>query len=138
MIRAAPAKEVETAWFDNQSNAKYTTEDYRTAVGLIANSPYHAVQKVILQAELEKGDRLKEFGRTGADIVEFMIEENVLSLRPYSKLAKDIPREAFVWEIGNGLKIRTSVVVMPSPAHLYEASIFNKSVTPVVSEEKNL
>ena len=122
MIRAAPVREVTNAWFGNRTNAKYTREHYRTAVGLIAASPYHAVQKYVLQTELEKQyPNLKEFGLDGAQVLESMIEYTVLSMRPYSDLAKDMPREVFIHKDEKGVEMMNRVVVMPTPVHLYTA-----------------
>ncbi|KAL4540125.1 hypothetical protein Ndes2437B_g01543 [Nannochloris sp. 'desiccata'] len=107
----------------------WTSEDYQLAVGLIANAaPYYSVPQIVIAAELEKDERLFKQGRgdiAGIDVLLSMIEYNVLSVRPYSGMAKDIPREVFFrmvkGEEGIVEEKKDSVVVMPSPAHLFAA-----------------
>ena len=136
-VGAASAKSVMDAWLYASSFPKsvgsearlWTSEDYRIAVGLIADAaPYYAVPQIVLAAELEKDGRLSKQGRGSVDglqVLLSMIEYNVLSVRPYSYMAKYIPREVFfrMVEGENGIKEEKndSVVVMPSPAHLFEA-----------------
>ncbi len=103
----------------------WTSEDYQIAVSLIADaSPYYAVSKAVLAAELQKKERLLTRGVTGIQVLNSMIEYNVLYVRPYSVMAKDIPRGVFfrMVERKKGLKeAKDSVVMMPSPAHLFAA-----------------
>ena len=46
-----------------------------------------------------------------------MVEVGILYLRPYSDMAKDIPREAFFKDVWGASEV-DEVVTMPSPAHL--------------------
>ncbi|KAH7622331.1 putative ATP-binding protein [Nannochloris sp. 'desiccata'] len=133
----ASAKNVDDAWLYATSFSKgvggedrlWTSEDYQLAVGLIANAaPYYSVPQIVIAAELEKDERLFKQGRgdiAGIDVLLSMIEYNVLSVRPYSGMAKDIPREVFFrmvkGEEGIVEEKKDSVVVMPSPAHLFAA-----------------
>ena len=58
---------------------------------------------------------------TGMKVLNSMIEYNVLSVRPYSDMAKDIPREVFFRTVEGEEGIEEqedSVVMMPSRAHL--------------------
>ena len=135
-VGAPSAKNVMSAWLYATSFSKgvgsearlWTSEDYQIAVGLIADAaPYYAVPQIVMAAELEKDGRLSKQGRGGVDglqVLLSMIEYNVLSVRPYSDMAKDIPREVFFRMVKreNGSRVvKDSVVVMPSPAHLFEA-----------------
>ena len=135
-VGAPSAKNVMSAWLSAETFPKgvrnearlWTSEDYQIAVGLIADAaPYYAVPQMLVWAELEKDGRLSKQGRggvTGVKVLNSMIEYNVLSVRPYSDMAKDIPREVFFRMVKreNGSRVvKDSVVVMPSPAHLFEA-----------------
>jgi hypothetical protein len=88
---------------------------YKTVLRLIAANPYHAVRRDDAEAALEKEGIPQN--ATAAQVLLSMVEFNVVSLRPYSKMAKDIPREAFFKKAGSKEK-EDSVVTMPSPAHL--------------------
>ena len=106
----------------NSSPSVWTGADFRTAVRLLAAAElYYAVPDIVLEAELEKDQRLQRAGLTGSQVLLSMVESNVLAVRPYSKLAKDIPRGVFFRKIGV-IEIKVDfVVVMPSPAHLHAA-----------------
>ena len=88
---------------------------YKTVLRLIAANPYHAVRRDDAEAALEKEGIPQN--ATAAQVLLSMVEFNVVSLRPYSDMAKDIPREAFFKKAG-GKEKEDSVVTMPSPAHL--------------------
>ena len=134
-VGAASAKNVTSAWLYATSFSKgvgsearlWTSEDYQIAVGLIADAaPYYAVPQLVMAAELQKDGRLAKRGRgdiDGLQVLYSMIEYNVLAVRPYSDMAKDIPREVFFrmvkGENGSNEEEEDSVVVMPSPAHLF-------------------
>lgn len=136
-VGAASAKNVKDAWLYATSFSKgvggenrlWTSEDYQIAVGLIADAaPYYAVPQIVMAAELQKDGRLFKQGRgdiDGLQVLYSMIEYNVLSVRPYSGMAKDIPREVFHRMVkrkkGTEQEGTDSVVVMPSPAHLFAA-----------------
>ena len=101
---------------------------YKTVLRLIAANPYHAVRQKDAEAALEKVDKknvvqkvlnmvdVKTENVTSDQVLLSMVEYNLVSLRPYSEMAKDIPREAFFKEVW-GIE-EDSVVTMPSPAHL--------------------
>ena len=135
-VGAASAKNVMDAWLYATSFSKgvgsearlWTSEDYQIAVGLIADAaPYYAVPQIVMAAELQKDGRLAKRGRgdiDGLQVLYSMIEYNVLSVRPYSDMAKDIPREVFFRTVKRKkgpVEKNDSVVVMPSPAHLFAA-----------------
>ena len=142
-VGAPSAKNVMSAWLYATSFSKgvgsearlWTSEDYQIAVGLIADAaPYYAVPQIVMAAELQKDGRLAKRGRgdiDGLQVLYSMIEYNVLAVRPYSDMAKDIPREVFFRMVKgeNGIKEekKDSVVVMPSPAHLFAALKNNRS-----------
>ncbi|KAG7672245.1 hypothetical protein NADE_000081 [Nannochloris sp. 'desiccata'] len=87
---------------------------YKAVLRLIAASPYHAVRRKEVHAALENVGFPENV--TAAKVLLSMVEFNVLSLRPYSEMAKDIPREAFFTQVGRKEK-QDNVVTMPSPAH---------------------
>ena len=93
---------------------------YKAVLRLIAANPYHAVRRKEVHAALEKLDIKAVENVTAAQVLLSMVEFNVLCLRPYFKMAEDIPREAFFkkeW----GVDVEDNVVTMPSPAHLAAA-----------------
>ena len=93
----------------------WEAKHYKEVLRLIAASPYHAVRREDAEAALGKvgtGENV-----SAAQVLLSMIEFNVLSLRPYSDMAKDIPREAFFKEVW-GVEEEDDVVTMPSAAHL--------------------
>ena len=135
-VGAASAKNVTSAWlyatsFSNGVGSEarlWTSEDYQIAVGIIADAaPYYAVPQLVMAAELQKDGRLAKRGRgdiDGLQVLYSMIEYNVLAVRPYSDMAKDIPREVFFRTVKRKkgpVEKNDSVVVMPSPAHLFAA-----------------
>lgn len=107
------------------SPARFTAADYTTAVRLITQArPYHAVPQLVLEAELAKGSHVAT-GVSGNDVLTSMIEYNLLTVRPYSEMARDLPRELFFrtkkGEEGDEAEEEDSLVMMPSPAHLHAA-----------------
>ena len=87
--------------YNPAADAGYTATDYATAVKAILESPYNAVDKQQLMAEL------------GKQALDAMVHANLLALRPYSSWATDIDVEAF------GPKKRSTVVTAPTTLHLY-------------------
>ena len=142
-VGSASETGVDSAWLYAETFPKgvgdearlWTSEDYQIAVGLISEAaPYYAVPRKVMAAELEKDGRLSKQGRggvTGVKVLNSMIEYNVLSVRPYSDMAKDIPREVFFRMVKGDEGVveeeKDSVVVMPSPAHLFAALKNNRS-----------
>ncbi|KAG7673828.1 hypothetical protein KSW81_007017 [Nannochloris sp. 'desiccata'] len=95
----------------------WEAKHYKAVLRLIAANPYHAVRRKEVYAVLEKvGIKMVE-NATAAKVLLSMVEFNVLSLRPYSEMAEDIPREAFFKKAGRKEK-QDKVVTMPSPTHL--------------------
>ena len=93
----------------------WEAKHYKAVLRLIAAHPYHAVR----QQDAE--DALADVGIaenvTADEVLLSMVEYNVLSLRPYSTMAHDIPKEAFFKKVGSKEK-KDSVVTMRSAAHL--------------------
>ena len=118
-----------SAFLSRQEPRLWTSEDYRIAVGAItAAAPYYAAWISLVVDELEKDERLAKQGRggvSGIQVLLSMVEYDVLSIRQYSDMARDIPREALykMVEGRNGTKEedKDSVVIMPTPAHLCAA-----------------
>jgi hypothetical protein len=94
----------------------WEAKHYKAVLRLIAASPYHAVPRMEVHAALQDVGGIPENVK-GADVLESMVEYNVFCLRPYSKMAEDIPREAFFKQVGKKERL-DDVVTMPSPAHL--------------------
>jgi hypothetical protein len=87
----------------------WTEGQWETVLERIATTPDHAVLRKELEKEVAKGD-----GKTGKQIILSMVKYNLLALRPYSTLARDLPREVY----GVGKK---EVVTLPSPGHVWAA-----------------
>lgn len=100
------------------NRALWTAEHYRAVLRLIASSEYHAVRKNDVWKALEK--ECSKEGLKPSQVLLSMVEYNLFSLRPYSKLAKDIPRDAFGPNEVVDAKL-DDVVTMPSPAFLWAA-----------------
>ena len=83
---------------------------------VIDPSPYYAVRRKEVHAALKDVGDIPE-NVTAAQVLLSMVKFNVLSLRPYTEMAKDIPREAFFKKVGRKEK-QDNMVTMPSPAHL--------------------
>jgi hypothetical protein len=88
---------------------------YKAVLRLIATNPYHAVCRKEVHAALDKVGIPENV--TAARVLESMVEFNVVSLRPYSDMAHDIPREAFLRKM-EAKRRKTVWLTMPSPAHL--------------------
>lgn len=101
---------------DSSGPRIWESKHYKAVLRLIAANPYHAVRSSEVHAALEQ-EGIKTENTTADQVLLSMMEYNVVSLRPYSKMAKDIPREAFFKKVGSKEK-EDSVVTMPSPAHL--------------------
>ena len=107
---------------------------YKVVLRLIAANPYHAVRrKEVLTA-------LKEVGIaenvSAADVLLSMVEFNVVSLRRYSEMDQDIPREAFFKKVW-GVEKKDSVVTMRSPAHLAAVLILEQEFQNEDAAERN-
>ena len=94
----------------------WEAKHYKAVLRLIDASPYYAVRRKEVHAALKDVGDIPE-NVTAAQVLLSMVEFNVLSLRPYTEMAKDIPREAFFKKVGRKEK-QDNMVTMPSPAHL--------------------
>ena len=103
---------------DSSGPRIWESEHYKAVLRLIAANPYHAVRQNDAEATL-RGVGIPE-NVTAAQVLLSMVEYNVVSLRPFSTMAEDIPREAF-YKMEWGVEEEEDVVTMPSPAHLAAA-----------------
>ena len=87
-------------WFEDQ---------WATVLEHLTTAPHHAVLRNELAKELGKGDK-----KRGDEIILSMVKYNLLALRPYSPLARDLPREVFGDE-------EEEVVTLPSAGHTWAA-----------------
>ena len=102
--------------------ALWTADHYKAVVPLIVESDYNAVPMKKAAAALEGLPKeLMPEGVNASKILLSMVEWNVLNTRPYFKLAKDIPRQAFGPEDVEKDDLGR-VVTMPSSAHLRTAN----------------
>lgn len=112
----------------------WEAKHYKAVLRLIAAHPYHAVR----QEDAE--DALRAVGIAedvlADEVLLSMVEFNVLSLRPYSTMAHDIPREAF-YKTEWGVEVKDSLVTMRSPAHLAAALILEKKFQNEDEAERN-
>ena len=100
---------------DSTSPRIWEAKHYKAVLRLIAASPYHAVRRREVHAALL--DVMIPENVTADQVLLSMVEFNVLSLRPYSIMAHDIPKEAF-YKNEWGVEVKDSVVTMRSAAHL--------------------
>ena len=108
---------------DSSAPRSWESKHYKSVLRLIAANPYHAVRQEDAEAALRGVGIDKNV--TGAQVLLSMVEYNVVSLRPYSDMAKDIPREAF-FRMEWGVEEEKDVVTMPSPAHLAAVLLLEK------------
>ncbi len=88
----------------------YWAEDqWETVLESIVTAPHHAVLRDDLSRDLGKVD-----DDIGDEIILSLVKYNLLTLRPYSTLARDLPREVY----GGHKK---EVVTLPSPGHVWAA-----------------
>ena len=87
----------------------WTEAQWETVLQEIVKAPHHAVLREELAKKLGKGD-----GKMGKKVILSMVKYNLLALRPYSELARDLPPEVH----GDRKK---EVVTLPSPGYLWAA-----------------
>ncbi|KAH7623574.1 putative ATP-binding protein [Nannochloris sp. 'desiccata'] len=88
---------------------EWTEGQWATVLQRITTAPHHAVLRNELAKDLGKGD-----GKTGKKILLSMVKYNLLALRPYSTLARDLPLEVYGVD-------EEEVVTLPSPGHIWAA-----------------
>jgi hypothetical protein len=107
-IMQAPATAVKDGLSEPDPGAsqprKWTPDQFRSVLRLIARAPHHAVLERKVVAAL---------GERGSQVLLSLVEHNLLALRPWSIMVRDLPREVYEGEVG------ARVVTMPSPAELY-------------------
>ena len=119
---------------DSSAPRSWESKHYKSVLRLIAANPYHAVRQEDAEAALRGVGMDKNV--TGAQVLLSMVEYNVVSLRPYSDMAKDIPREAF-FRMEWGVEEEKDVVTMPSPAHLAAVLELDVELEEKQEESKN-
>ncbi|KAH7615646.1 hypothetical protein NADE_007554 [Nannochloris sp. 'desiccata'] len=88
---------------------EWTEGQWATVLERLTTAPHHSVLRNELEKDVGNGD-----GKTGKQIILSMVEYNLLALRPYSTLARDLPLEVY----GVGEK---EVMTLPSPSHVWAA-----------------
>lgn len=88
---------------------RWTSKQWETVLECITKAPHHAVLRDELEEKLGKRD-----ADSGNEIILSMVKYNLLALRPYSSLARDLPREVY----GDGMN---EVVTLPSPGDVWAA-----------------
>ena len=99
--RKMPERDVPPLW---------TREQWKTVLRFIVDAEHHAV----LRSALEEALHTDGDDASGEDALLSMVKYNLLTLRPASLLARDLPLRV------HGKK-RGEVVTLPSPAHLWAA-----------------
>lgn len=103
--------------------ALWTADHYKAVVPLIVKSDYYAVpvQKAVAALNCLPVQVMPK-GVSAHKILLSMVEWNVLNMRPYFELAKDIPKQAFCPEGEKPEAVPDyrlgRVITMPSAAHL--------------------
>jgi hypothetical protein len=88
---------------------EWTEGQWALVLERLTTASHYVVLRKELAIELGKGDE-----EHGDAIILSMVKYNLLALRPYSTLARDLPREVY----GVGEK---EVVTLPSPGHTWAA-----------------
>ena len=89
----------------------WTVQQYAAAVRAITAGPPYAVLASVLVAQYGGGS-------AGREVLQAMVREDLVSYRPYSDWARDLPVEAFCASDGPD-RMLEEVVTAPTPAHLY-------------------
>lgn len=100
--------------------ALWTADHYKAVVRLIVESEYGAVNERIATAALKDIPLPEGVEASPSKVLLSMVEWNVLSMRSYFKLAKDVPRQAFGADEVPRQHLG-SVVRMPSTPHFVAA-----------------
>ncbi|KAG7667442.1 hypothetical protein KSW81_004140 [Nannochloris sp. 'desiccata'] len=87
---------------------EWTEGQWATVLQRITTAPHHAV----LRNELANGFGKKEMVKQAMKILLSMVKYNLLALRPYSTLARDLPLEVYGVD-------EEEVVTLPSPGHIW-------------------
>ena len=98
--KVIPKRDEPPDWFEDH---------WATVLQRLTTAPHHAVLRNELAKELGKGDKQR-----GDEIIFSMVKYNLLVLRPYSTLARDLPREVYGVD-------QEEVVTLPSPGDVWAA-----------------
>ena len=87
----------------------YTPGQYAAAALLLLDSAHHAVNEQVMAAHLnafvtpkKPEDKDQEMRKTGQSLLNTLLYQKVLTLRSYSAMAYDVPREAFFSDAAMG------------------------------------
>jgi hypothetical protein len=103
----------------------WTAQQWKMVLERITTAPHHAVLVSEIKKELEKGSDKK-----GSEILLSMVKYNLLALRPWSVLARDLPQEVYG-------KKRTLVVTLPIPAHVWAAKDVLEDLTAAEAQDSD-
>ncbi|KAH7620151.1 putative ATP-binding protein [Nannochloris sp. 'desiccata'] len=98
--KVIPKRDELPDWFEDQ---------WAMVLQRLTTAPHHAVLRNELAKNLGKGDEER-----GDEIILSMVKYNLLALRSYSTLARDLPREVYGVE-------EEEVVTLPSAGHTWAA-----------------
>ena len=87
----------------------WTRDQWALVLERITTAPHHAVLMDDLQQQLGEKDEER-----GEEILMSMVKYNLLALRPYSTLPRDLPREVYGED-------KEMVVTLPLPVHVLAA-----------------
>jgi hypothetical protein len=91
----------------------WTGKQWELVLQEIIKAPHHAVLQEVLKTKLEETVPGAVSGE-GKKILMSMVKYNLLALRPYSALPRDLPREVY----GEDMEM---VVTLPLPVHVWAA-----------------
>ena len=89
----------------------WTKEQWKMVLERITTAPHRAALVSEIKKELGDGD-----GEKGSEILLSMVKYNLLALRPFTTLARDLPEEVY----GDD---EEDVVTLPLPAHVWAAKV---------------
>jgi hypothetical protein len=104
----------------------YTAVQYAAAALEVLNSKHKAVPEATMElvvgqyAEPIATPRSEDEVEVGKNVLQAMVKANAFALRPQSKMARDVPAEAFAPQVpGEPVGKMASVVTAPTAVHLF-------------------
>jgi hypothetical protein len=102
----------------------WTGKQWELVLQELVKARYHAVLQEDLENKLED---LEPGAKGGKKVLLSMVKYNLLALRPYSTLARDLPREVYGED-------QEMVVTLPLPVHVWAAKrMLKKALNPIPS-----
>ena len=103
----------------------WNREQWALVIQELVKAPHHAVLREDLEKKLEELvlEELVLEARSGEEILMSMVKYNLLALRPYSTLPRDLPREVYGED-------KEMVVTLPLPVHVLAAKRLLKKRGP--------